>query len=540
MNLIFFLEIYLSLHLSFALGYLLLIFSYKAFNFFFSKFKKAQLLSMSYLLILTLPLISISLPSLYKPKVFEPFVKIWAPPPLANPSNFETRLFDLGFFNILSHKQNEVQSLHFEWSFIEWLALFLVMSILIYGSIKFLRELFLLKKLIQGAYRIKKLGRVSVCITDALLVPFSAKTFFSSYIVIPSFLVQNSNHFRIVCQHEAQHHRQRDTLWVYYLLLLDSFLIFNPFFKLWKRDISILQEFACDETLIGRKNVDSQDYARCLVEVAQQSLLRKVRPACATGFIYLSESKILMRRINFMFKEKNTKPRSQRYLNIFSAVILICIGITAVASRGLIQDRRVSVAQANEMLRQAQQSAEFPLVINEAVLKQLNHFVGTPGGRKHMQDSLARMENYRSMIEGKIVQYGHPMELIAIPIVESGYQNLAQSQHKGWGAGLWMFIESTARVYGLRVDESVDERMNTEILTDAAMRYLGSNNLRFKDWQLAVLAYNIGESRVQAAIEKTGSKNPWVIIEKGYQNDQNYLAKVIAAMLIYKNPEILN
>ncbi|MGZ3818802.1 MAG: transglycosylase SLT domain-containing protein, partial [Bdellovibrio sp.] len=110
---------------------------------------------------------------------------------------------------------------------------------------------------------------------------------------------------------------------------------------------------------------------------------------------------------------------------------------------------------------------------------------------------------------------------------------------KSWGAGLWMFIESTARNYGLRVDSVVDERLNPEILTDAAMRYISANYSRFKDYQLAMMGYNIGENKVQEGINKLGSRDAWYLTRNGYEGDK-YLARVMAAVLIMKNPDLVN
>ncbi len=102
-----------------------------------------------------------------------------------------------------------------------------------------------------------------------------------------------------------------------------------------------------------------------------------------------------------------------------------------------------------------------------------------------------------------------------------------------------MFIPSTARAFGLRVDDDVDERLNVDTLTDAAIRYLLANKLRFNDWQLAVLAYNIGERNVQKTIEETGSRDVWDIAG-AYHNNKNYnkyYEKFMAAVIIMKNPD---
>ena len=173
-------------------------------------------------------------------------------------------------------------------------------------------------------------------------------------------------------------------------------------------------------------------------------------------------------------------------------------------------------------------------MVYELVLKELNSYLGTPEGREFIKDSLLRMNQYRNGIEKKIEEYGVPMEFLAIPIVESGYQNLEQ---KVSGAGLWMFIQPTARAFGLTVNNKEDQRMDVDIETDAAMRYLLASKLKFSDWQLSVLAYNAGERNVQKTIEKTGSRNVWDVARALYKDDNNFYAKFIAALIIMNNPD---
>jgi membrane-bound lytic murein transglycosylase D len=218
------------------------------------------------------------------------------------------------------------------------------------------------------------------------------------------------------------------------------------------------------------------------------------------------------------------------------ALVLI-MGVTAYASNGLVQDRRVNMAQAKAMAVRAQSQLGFPVVVNDLVLKQLNRYIGTPEGREFMRDSLARMENYKQVVGDHLAKYGVPVEIMAVPIVESGYQNLPQRAGASVkSAGLWQFIPETARNYGLQVDGRVDERLNVALLTDAAMRYLQSNNLRFKDWQLSLLAYNMGENAVQKGMNALGTRDAWTLIRAGYEGDSDYLAKFMAAVLIMRNP----
>ncbi len=220
------------------------------------------------------------------------------------------------------------------------------------------------------------------------------------------------------------------------------------------------------------------------------------------------------------------------------ATIVAVLSVTAYASQGLIQDRRVSLSQAQELAKVVQKSSDFPIVVNDRVLKWLNYFVGTPDGRERVKAALARMENHRNVIEKKLEGYSLPNELMAIPLIESGYKNLEPNENPLHAAGLWQIIASTARNFGLRVDDEVDERLHVELSSDAAMRLLLGDKLRFNDWQLSILAYNAGESAVQGAINKTGSRDPWVLIRSGLLSNETteYVPKLMAGILVMKNP----
>lgn len=197
----------------------------------------------------------------------------------------------------------------------------------------------------------------------------------------------------------------------------------------------------------------------------------------------------------------------------------------------------IDMKEAELLASRAQRKTEFSIVVNTQVLHYLNTYLGRPSARLHMKACLTRMKLHREVILEKIEELKVPEELMAIPIVESGYQNIHSS---GTGSGLWMLIASTARAKGLKVDETLDERLNIERSTEVALDYLKSNYKTLKDWQLAILAYNLGESKVRWAMLETSSKDPWELIEKGFERDKGYLAKIMAAIIIMKNPEVLN
>ncbi len=225
------------------------------------------------------------------------------------------------------------------------------------------------------------------------------------------------------------------------------------------------------------------------------------------------------------------------------AALAVTLGATSLVARAGLKHRRVSHAEARAWASSLELTPGFRVNVNAAVVEELNRVLGDSRQRTKMRETLERMRTYQAMIEKEVVARRLPPELMAVPVVESGYRNLKQAPRApgvGLGAGLWQFIPQTARNFGLRVDAAVDERLDERKLTDAAFRYLTANHQRFQDWELALLAYNIGESRVQQGIEKTGSRDAWTLIDRGYEGDVRYLAKLTAAVMILGRPEVLD
>jgi hypothetical protein len=417
-------------------------------------------------------------------------------------------------------------------------SLLLILGVLggLAGTFAIARDVRSLMQIRRSSFAIRKIGQVSIYSHDEISIPIAYWLPFRADVVLPNALLAKSADCRMAIAHELQHHRQADTRWAYAIWALRVACAPNPAVHLWSGWLSELQEFACDEALVDRGKVESRQYARCLVEAAQTALNQRRVPACATGLASGDTGKMLTRRIEKMLKDKRKKVNSRAIWPVAGIAILLMAG-TAFAFKGIARDHRISLADAQAMVRAGTDAGDFPVVVNDLVLAELNRYVGTPEGREYARAALRRMEGERAMIEAKAKEYDVPSDLMAIPIVESGYRNLPQAQNKAWGAGYWMFVEATARKYGLRVDSQVDERLSGPLETDAAMRYLKSNRLLFKDWLLAALAYNMGEAALQKAIDDTGSRDPWTLIRKGYEGDKGYLARVEAAVLILRNPE---
>jgi hypothetical protein len=215
----------------------------------------------------------------------------------------------------------------------------------------------------------------------------------------------------------------------------------------------------------------------------------------------------------------------------------------AYAARGAKANEPIDLAELQRLCAESQSAPDFPLVANPKVLARVNHFVEEPGRAAWFKKALERMQPHKRMLDSHIAFYGHPSDLLAVPIVESGYENLPQIEKRTpsggpYGAGMWMFIKQTARHYGLRVNDQVDERLDVEKETDAAMRLLAANRLRFKDWHLSLAAYNEGEGKVQRAIEQGGTRDAWELVNSGRLND--YLVDVTAAVILMRHPELLD
>lgn len=109
---------------------------------------------------------------------------------------------------------------------------------------------------------------------------------------------------------------------------------------------------------------------------------------------------------------------------------------------------------------------------------------------------------YFPMIEEEFINAGIPIELRTLAVVESGLNPLAVSGKDA--VGLWQFIPSTGRNYGLEINSLVDERCNPQLATRAAARYLKNMYAQYGDWTLAIASYNCGPGNVNKAIVRSG------------------------------------
>ena len=144
----------------------------------------------------------------------------------------------------------------------------------------------------------------------------------------------------------------------------------------------------------------------------------------------------------------------------------------------------------------------------------------------------ARADLYFPIFEERLEHYGLPLELKYLAVIESALNPKIRS--RAGAVGLWQFMYGTAKVYGLKVSNYVDERMDPYQSTDAACRLLKDLYETFGDWNLVLSAYNAGPGRVRKAIRYSGGKTLFHEIARYLPRETaNYVPKFNAMAYLF-------
>ena len=145
---------------------------------------------------------------------------------------------------------------------------------------------------------------------------------------------------------------------------------------------------------------------------------------------------------------------------------------------------------------------------------------------------LKRSARYFPYIERELARAGLPEDLKYVAVIESALLPSAYSHASA--LGIWQFIASTAKRYGLAVSSGWDERRNPERSTAAALALLRELRHRFPDWPLALAAYNAGESRIEQALRHQGVTSYYQVALA--DETERYVFRAMAAKLILSEP----
>ncbi len=149
-----------------------------------------------------------------------------------------------------------------------------------------------------------------------------------------------------------------------------------------------------------------------------------------------------------------------------------------------------------------------------------------------MENVLGRAKYYFPIFEKALYEYGLPMELKMLPVIESALLPVARSHAAA--VGLWQFILSTGKHYGLEVNSFVDERMDPVKSTDAACRFLMDLYKIYGDWTLVIAAYNCGPGNVNKAMKRAGTVGSyWDIWDYLPRETRGYVPAFIGASYGY-------
>ena len=202
----------------------------------------------------------------------------------------------------------------------------------------------------------------------------------------------------------------------------------------------------------------------------------------------------------------------------------------------LLISKRILEIYASRSHLQMGHSREMPLAMNQYVAREIKRFQTKE--RNFFIQSYRLSGRYRHYIVEQMRKAGTPEDLSWLPLIESGFKTKAFS--KARALGLWQFIASTAYRYDLRRDRWVDERMDPEQSTQAAIAYLKVLHGLFGDWTTALAAYNCGEGNVLRVIRQQHVNyldDFWDLYPRLPLETARYVPRFLAALHIIKDPE---
>jgi len=180
---------------------------------------------------------------------------------------------------------------------------------------------------------------------------------------------------------------------------------------------------------------------------------------------------------------------------------------------------------------------EVPLNYNTKVHAFVNYFAVKD--REYTKMIIKRKNIFFPLFEKYLKKYNLPEELKYLSIIESGLNPEAISRARA--VGLWQFMSSTGRYFGLHQDWYIDERMDPDKSTEAACRYLKQLYNMFGDWELAISAYNTGPGNIRRAIRRSGYKKSfWDIYPYLYRETRSYLPQYVAMVYVLNYAHELN
>ncbi|WP_194974956.1 lytic transglycosylase domain-containing protein [Aquiflexum lacus] len=177
---------------------------------------------------------------------------------------------------------------------------------------------------------------------------------------------------------------------------------------------------------------------------------------------------------------------------------------------------------------------DMPFELNERIFAFINYF--TVRNRDYTKMVLQRQDIFFPLFEQTLADHNMPDDIKFLAIIESGLNPTAKS--RVGAMGLWQFMPATGKMYSLNINRDIDDRMDPEMSTEAAAKYLKSLYRMFGNWELALAAYNCGPGNVRKAIRRSGGKKTfWEVYKYLPRETRSYVPQFQAMMYVLRHTE---
>lgn len=289
----------------------------------------------------------------------------------------------------------------------------------------------------------------------------------------------------------------------------------------------------------GVDDSTSKNVTECL------SALRTAGDACADGRFEIADSlyqTILPTVVDGAGEESVYDDYLAEIIQIYSTVMPDSIAVPEEIALQVFQRQMLlsldtipfsekDTLLVSRLLKRSAVQHDVPVVWNARVEKALLSYI------TRNQITVAywkkRSCNYLPFMKRMFADSALPQDLAYLPLIESGFNPRAYS--RAHAAGIWQFIPSTGKLYGLRNNYWMDERRDAVKATIAAIRYLKKLHGDFGHWHLALAAYNCGEGGLGRAIARCKTNDYWQL--QLPKETMNYVPLYLAALTIAKDPE---
>jgi membrane-bound lytic murein transglycosylase D len=212
------------------------------------------------------------------------------------------------------------------------------------------------------------------------------------------------------------------------------------------------------------------------------------------------------------------------------------VNATGLPSGTTSDGRPATTSRSDAAWLQSLTAPDLPVVFDERVVRYLRFYRDTPSGRAIARTWAKKAGRFGPAIKTELRRAGLPTDLVWLSLIESSHNPTIASPVGA--AGLWQFMPDAARSYGLTVDRWVDERLDPERSTQAAVRYLSDLYRRFGSWDLAMASYNMGYGGLSRSVRKFNTNNFWELsrYEAGIPWETTlYVPKILATAIVMNN-----